>query len=139
VRLASEDIPLTWNLPPQILDKLNSVGSENLRSIEICARAGVKLGFGTDLFGHDCHPFQGGELELRGQVSKPIDVLRSATSINAEILQRSGELGCIKPGAFADILVLEGNPLKDLALFRVPVNNIPVVMKGGVFVRNAPA
>jgi imidazolonepropionase-like amidohydrolase len=127
------------NLPPQILDKINSVGSENLRSIEVCARAGVKLGFGTDLFGHDFHPFQGGELELRGQVSKPIDVLRSATSINAEILQRSGELGCIKPGALADILVLEGNPFRDLALFRTPLNNIPVVMKGGVFVRNALA
>jgi imidazolonepropionase-like amidohydrolase len=125
------------HLPPQILDKINSVGSEMLRSIEVCARAGVALGLGTDLFGHDFHPNQGGELELRGQVSKPIEVVRSATSINAEILQMPSELGCIKPGAFADILVLEGDPFSDLALFRTPLKNIPVIMKGGVFVRNS--
>jgi imidazolonepropionase-like amidohydrolase len=107
-----------------------------LRSIEVCARAGVKLGLGSDLLDHDFHPFQGGELELRGQVSKPIDVLRSATSINAEILQMPNELGCIKPGAFADILVLGANPFTELALFRTPLKNIPVVMKGGVIVRN---
>lgn len=124
------------NLLPQILEKISSVGSEMLRSIEVCARAGVKLGLGSDLLDHDFHPFQGGELELRGQVSKPIDVLRSATSINAEILQMPNELGCIKPGAFADILVLEANPFTELALFRTPLKNIPVVMKGGVIVRN---
>jgi imidazolonepropionase-like amidohydrolase len=94
------------------------------------------LGLGSDLLDHFFHPFQGGELELRGQVSKPIDVLRSATSINAEILQMSDKLGCIKPGAFADILVLEGNPFAELSLFRAPLKNIPIVTKGGVFVRN---
>jgi imidazolonepropionase-like amidohydrolase len=123
------------NLPPQILEKINSVGKENLRAIEICTRAGVKLGLGTDLLDHGFHPFQGGELELRGQVSKAIDVLRSATSINAEILQKSGELGCIRADALADILVLQGNPFTDLGLFRNPEKNIPVIMKGGVFVR----
>lgn len=124
------------NLPPAVVGKINSIGNEALPSIEVCARAGVKLGLGTDLLDHAFHPFQGGELELRGQVSKPIDVLRSATSINAEILQMPDELGCIKAGAFADILVLEGNPFADLGLFRTPRKNIPVIMKGGAIVRN---
>lgn len=124
------------NLSPEITKKINSVGNEALRSIEVCVRAGVKLGLGSDLMDHAFHPFQGGELALRGQVSTPIDVLRSATSINAEILQLPDELGCIKPGAFADILVLEGNPFASLDLFRAPVKNMPVIMKGGVFVRN---
>jgi imidazolonepropionase-like amidohydrolase len=123
-------------LSPAIIDKINSVGSEALRSIETLARAGVKLGLGSDLLDHAFHPFQGGELALRGQVAKPIDVLRSATSINAEILQLPGELGCIKAGAFADILVLEGNPFTDLGLFSTPQKNMPVIMKGGVFVQN---
>lgn len=123
-------------LPSAVIEKINSIDKEALRSIEVCMRAGVKLGFGTDLLDHAFHPYQGGELELRGQVSKPIDILRSVTSINAEILQMPDELGCIKAGALADILVLEGNPFDDLSLFRTPLKNIPVIMKGGVFVRN---
>jgi imidazolonepropionase-like amidohydrolase len=63
-------------------------------------------------------------------------VLRAATSVNAEILQKSGELGRIAPAAFADLLLLDSNPLEDLGLFRDPAR-IPVVMKAGEFVRNA--
>jgi imidazolonepropionase-like amidohydrolase len=124
------------NLAPAIVEKINSIDNQALRAIEVCSRAGVKLGFGTDLLDHAFHPFQGGEFELRGQVSKAVDVLRSATSINAEILQMPDQLGCIKAGAFADILVLEGDPFADLSLFREPRKNIPVIMKNGVMVRN---
>lgn len=123
-------------LDPAIVDKINSIGNESLQAVELCAKAGVKLGLGTDILDHKFHPEQGGEFELRAQVQKPIDVLRSATSINAEIVQMAGQLGCIKPGALADILVLDGDPFKDLSLFRNPLKTIPVVMKDGGFVRN---
>lgn len=123
-------------LDPAIIDKINSIGNESFRAVELCAKAGVKLGFGTDLLDHNFHPAQGGEFELRAEINKPIDVLRSATSINAEIVQMAGELGCIRPGALADILVLDGDPFKDLSLFRNPLTTIPVMMKDGVFVRN---
>lgn len=123
-------------LDPVIVDKINSIGNESLIALELCTKAGVKLGFGTDLLDHKFHPEQGGEFELRAQVSKPIDVLRSATSINAEIIQMAGQLGCIQPDALADILVLDGDPFKDLSLFRNPLKTIPVVMKDGGFVRN---
>ena len=86
-------------IPQMGIDKIKSLGNETLRSIENCVRAGVKLGLGADLLDHEFHPYQGGELELRGDVSSPLEVLRSATSVNAEILQKSDELGCIKPGA----------------------------------------
>lgn len=123
-------------IPAESLEKVKSIGDEAYRAIEICRRAGVRLGLGTDLLGHAFHPLQGGELELRGRVEKPIDVLRSATSINAELLQKSGELGRIAAGAHADILVLDGDPFRDLALFRDPAR-IPVVMKAGALIRNA--
>jgi imidazolonepropionase-like amidohydrolase len=122
-------------LAAESMDKLKGIGDQAYRAIEVCHRAGVQLGLGTDLLGHGFHPLQGGELELRGRVQRPIDVLRSATSINAALLQKSGELGQITAGACADILVLDGDPLKELALFREPAR-IPVVMKGGTFIRN---
>lgn len=108
-----------------------------LASIEACLRAGVKVGLGTDLLDRAFHGLQGGELALRAEVSRPIDVLRSATSVNAELLQMSGELGCIQPGALADILVVDGDPLAELNMFQEAEGTIPLVMKGGTLVRNA--
>ena len=123
-------------LPPASLEKIEGLYESYLSAIEACTRAGVRIGLGSDLLGHDYHPLQGGELALRGEVSPAIDVLRSATSVNAELLQQEGKLGCISPGAYADLIVLNGNPLVDLTLFQNPEKNIPVVMKGGAFLRN---
>ena len=67
----------------------------------------------------------------------PVDVLRSATSINAELIQRTGELGTIAPGALADILVVDGDPLADLGLLQEQGRHIPVIMKEGRFFKNA--
>jgi imidazolonepropionase-like amidohydrolase len=122
-------------ISPAMLQKRRSLGDAALRAIEVCRRNGVKLGLGTDLFDYESHPRQGGELELRARVDKPIDVLRSATSINAELLQLQGEIGVIAAGAHADLLVLDFDPLEDLSQFRHKAR-MPVVMKAGEFVRN---
>lgn len=121
---------------PEKLAFLKTVYRVMLESIERCRRAGVRLGLGTDLLGLDFHPHQCGELELRGEVEQPVDVLRSATSINAEIVQHSGLLGCIKPQAYADLIVVDGNPLQDLGVFRRPLETIPVIVKNGEIIRN---
>ena len=76
------------------------------------------------------------ELFLRGQVQPAIDVLRSATSVNAEIVQAEGELGVIAPGAFADIIVVDGNPLEDLSVFINAAESVALVMKAGDIVRS---
>ena len=94
----------------------------------------MKLGLGTDLFGPEYHPMQSREIELRCEVQAPIDVLRSATSVNAEIIQRSGELGTIALGARADLIALNDNPLKDPGIFSKP-GSMPLIVKGGEFVR----
>ena len=85
---------------------------------------------------HRFHLLQGGEFELCAETGRPIDVLRSATSVNAEILQKPDELGCIKPGAYADLLLLDRDPFKELSLFREPMRHMPIVMKRGEFIRN---
>jgi imidazolonepropionase-like amidohydrolase len=75
-------------------------------------------------------------LRLRGEVSAPIEVLRSATSVNADLLQCSGHLGCIREGALADLIVLNFDPLRSLEPFADAERNIVLVMKGGEIVRN---
>jgi imidazolonepropionase-like amidohydrolase len=124
------------NLPPMSHEKIKSLYDRILRAIETCTRAGVRIGLGADLLGSEFHELQGMELKLRGEVNSPLEVLRSATSVNAELLQQSDQLGCIKPEALADLIVLDFDPMKDLAPFTHAEQNIPLVMKNGEIVRN---
>ena len=123
-------------LPKVYADKLQGLGDDGLRSLEVCQAAGVPMGFGTDLLG-PLQDRQSQEFLIRSEVLAPVDVLRSATSINAALVQRPGELGTIAPGAVADILVVDGDPLGDLGLLQEQGRHIPVIMKEGRFCKNA--
>lgn len=112
------------------MDKLLEVRSKGLDAVEICRATGVKIGLGTDLLG-EMHIHQLDELKIRSEVDSPFDVLHSATAINAEIVQKPDELGCIRGGAYADILIIDGNPLEDLSLFYDNQKGIEVIIKGG--------
>src|SRR5580704_413172 len=101
--------------PPVSMDKLRRVSDSTLSGLEIMKRAGVKMGLGTDLLG-SLHVRQSTEFTLRARVLPAIDVLRSACTVNAELLRQPGKLGCIREGAFADILVVDGNPLEDISV-----------------------
>jgi imidazolonepropionase-like amidohydrolase len=109
---------------------------KGMEMIEHCTAAGVKLGFGTDLFApmlqYEMHEFR-----LRGEVSSPFEVLHSATAVNAELVQRQDDLGCVKQGAVADLIVVDGNPLEDLSVFWKERNPIWLVMKDGRIVHSA--
>ena len=122
-------------LPPSALDKVKEVQESALRALETNVRAGVKLGLGADLHGHRFHKRQGFELVLRGEVQPPIDVLRSATSINADLLQSTGQIGTVAPGAYADLILVDGEPLDDLSVFVEPETYLTMIMKGGRIVR----
>ena len=124
-----------FGLPRIFAEKLQGLGEDGLRSLEICQAAGVPMGFGTDLVG-PLQDRQSREFLIRGQVLAPIEILRSATSINAALIQRSGELGTIAPGAIADILVVDGDPLSDLGLLQEQGRHMPVIMKDGRFHKN---
>jgi len=105
-------------------------------SLEYLVRSGARIGMGTDLFEERFHPMQSREFEFRADIVKPIDQLRSATSINAEIMQKQGELGCLAPGAFADLIAIESNPLQDIHIMTRPEEQFAMIMKGGELVRN---
>jgi imidazolonepropionase-like amidohydrolase len=95
-------------------------------------RAGVRMGLGTDLLG-SLHVRQSTEFTLRAKVLPSIDVLRSACSVNAEILRETGRLGCIREGAAADILVADGNPLQDISVLGSGGDRLSIIMKEGRF------
>jgi len=121
-------------LPAASHEKLQGMFQRMAESIQICVQHGVRLGLGADLLDSRFHPMQGWELALRGEISPPLEVLRSATSINAEILQMRGQLGCIQPGAYADLLVVDGDPLRGLDMFRQPETALRLIMKAGELV-----
>lgn len=107
-----------------------------LGSLEVAVRHGVPIGFGTDLLG-ETHPFQAHELVIRARAMAPLDVLRSATVVNAALLERTGELGIVAPGALADLLAVEGNPLADLALLDGQGERLALIMRGGEIVHRS--
>jgi imidazolonepropionase-like amidohydrolase len=99
------------------------------------AKAKLPMAFGTDLLG-EMHKYQSEEFVIRGRVLPAADVIRSATTIAAQLLRMEGKLGCLKPGAFADIILVDGNPLKDLSVLTGQGARIPAIMKGGRLVKN---
>lgn len=123
-------------LPSSATEKVHAVNRRALEAVEACAAAGVKLGLGCDLHGDVFLQKQTHELMLRAQVQAPIDVLRSATSVNAEIVQMQGRLGQIAPGALADMILVDGDPTKDISVFAEPLRNVGYVIKDGITVRD---
>jgi imidazolonepropionase-like amidohydrolase len=117
-----------------MLDKLSKVREYGLRSLEICKAAGVKMGFGTDIIGDQELHTQ--EFLLRAEVLPVHEVIASATRVGAEVLRREGQLGVIAPGATADILVVDGNPLKNISLLAGHGEHLLVIMKDGRFHKN---
>jgi imidazolonepropionase-like amidohydrolase len=116
--------------PRHLMEKLDDVYSQGLEAVRICRQAGVKLGFGTDLLG-PMHRHQRDEFRLRAQVETPFEVLSSATAVNAEIIGMVGQLGTIAPGAYADLLVIDGNPLENLSLLYENSDAIHSIWKAG--------
>lgn len=103
-------------------------------AVALAREAGVQMGFGTDLFG-SLHGEQGREFRLRGEVQPAHEIIDSATRINARILQQEGKLGVIAPGAIADIIAVDGNPLDDIGLL-ADENAISLVIKDGQIFKN---
>jgi len=112
--------------------KLAEVREEGIRSLEILQRAGVKIGFGTDLLG-PMHRHQSHELVIRAEAMSPFDIIRSATIVNAELLNRAGELGVVAPGARADLIAVDGDPLAEISLLDGQGEHLTHIMKDGVF------
>jgi imidazolonepropionase-like amidohydrolase len=117
------------------LAKMEEVGKHARQAFDYCISEGVKTGFGTDLLG-TLHPYQNAEFVIRREFTAAAEVLKSATSVNATLLNRTGELGVVAANARADLLVVDGNPLRDIGLLERSEQTIQLIMKDGVLYKN---
>ncbi len=102
-------------------------------SFQKALRAGVKIVFGTDVGGFPWTEPIAQEFSRMVELGmSPTDAIRSATSRAAEMLARPGELGEIAPGAYADIIAVAGDPLKDIH----ELEHVRFVMKDGSVFKN---
>ncbi|MFD0858278.1 metal-dependent hydrolase family protein [Roseovarius aquimarinus] len=136
-----EDAGLTGGAVPKFL--LAQAGAQ--AGYEQAKALGLKIAWGTDILGTiDKGPFQSLEFTARRAYYTAPEIMMQATSGNAELFERSGArhpyqdgpLGVIEPGAYADLLLVDGNPLDDIALLTTPETSLALIMKGGVIHKN---
>ena len=73
---------------------------------------------------------------MRMELDAAVNVIRSATTVNAELLMQKGKLGTIAAGAYADLLIVDGDPLTDVRVLLDPEKNLKLIMKDGVIYKN---
>jgi imidazolonepropionase-like amidohydrolase len=122
-------------LPADVVGKLKEVIDGAIGALEMAHKAGIPIVYGTDLFA-DTHDWQLQEFIIRSEVQPPADLIRSATSTAARLLCREGELGVVAPGALADLLVIDGNPLDDIRVLTTPDQTLKLIMKQGTIHKN---
>ena len=124
-------------LPAASIVKVDDVRLRGMESLSIMQDAGLQMAYGSDLLG-GMQPHQSGEFELRGRVLSSQTVIQSATLIAAKLLRMEGQIGTLKPGAFADTIILDRDPLMDLSVLSGQGESINTIVKGGEIIKHNP-
>jgi imidazolonepropionase-like amidohydrolase len=117
-------------MPPELNKKVYDVLDAGAHALEIAASAGVRLVYGTDLLGI-MQRHQLNEFAIRAKVQSPIDILRAATTEAANLFRMSGEIGEVREGFLADLLIVDGDVLNSVDPWSRPEESIRLVMKEG--------
>jgi imidazolonepropionase-like amidohydrolase len=125
-----------FGLPADSIAKIEDVRASGLESLSIMREAGLPMAFGTDLLG-ETHGRQSEEFAILARVLPATEILASATTEAARLIGMEGRLGVVAPGAIADLLVVDGDPLRDAAVLASPERSVRLVMKAGAIHRNA--
>jgi imidazolonepropionase-like amidohydrolase len=115
--------------------KAARVSASGVQAIAIAKGEGVPIAFGSDLLGK-YHPQQSLEFVLRSGVMSATEILQSATSVAAKVLNQVGQLGVVAKGALADLLIVEGDPTLDAAVLSKPEQSLKLIMQAGKIHRN---
>jgi imidazolonepropionase-like amidohydrolase len=119
-----------FGFPPDSIAKIETVRTQGMHSLEVLRHAGVTMAFGTDLLG-ETQVRQSEEFAIRARVLPSADIFAAATTVPARLIGMEGRLGIVAPGAFADLLVVDGDPLADVALLSDPARTVRLVMQQG--------
>jgi imidazolonepropionase-like amidohydrolase len=122
-------------LSKMAMGQLAELTKSAVDALELARSAGVKIGHGSDLEGI-LHQYQSEEFGLKARVMTPMETIVAATATNAELMGMNGQLGVIAPGALADIVVIDGNPLTDLSLLGEQGAHMSLIMKDGVIYKD---
>ncbi|MDR1915841.1 MAG: amidohydrolase family protein [Synergistaceae bacterium] len=123
-----------FGIPAYFLRKMKFANESAQSALAFAVKAGLTIGSGADLVGPG-QPYKGRELELKSRVMGPMGAILSATKVNSEILKISDKVGSIETGKLADLLLLDGDPLKEISLFQNR-DRIQIIMQGGAFIKN---
>ena len=118
-----------WGMPAHWWKKVEEVLDSGFHALALAHAGGVRIAYGTDLLG-EMQSHQNQEFALRADVQPAIDIIRSATTVGAELLNRSGEIGVVAPGAYGDLIVLERDPVEDVRVLADP-EKFSYVIQGG--------
>lgn len=139
----STNVVVYEELPPGITDtqraKFEQVRDATDTMMKLAKKYHAKIGFGTDLINSlQMQARQNREFTLRSRWFSPLEILRQATAGNAELLALSGprnpypgKLGVVEPGAYADLLLINGDPFADISILEHPETALAFIMKDG--------
>jgi imidazolonepropionase-like amidohydrolase len=126
---------LEIGMPPELHAKIKTVLDVGARSLEVAKRHGLNMAYGTDLIG-PLHRHQTLEFKIRAEVLPVAEVIRSATCYAAELFRKVGEIGVVAPGARADLIAVNGNPLDKIDLLVGQGEQLALIMKDGRIYKN---
>jgi imidazolonepropionase-like amidohydrolase len=121
-------------VPDNVIRKIDEAREVGIRALRYAHEAGARIASGSDLLG----PLQdrkARELEIKTEVLSPMESLLSATKTNASLFGMQDEIGTLEEGKLADLLVVDGNPLEDIAVLQNK-SDLKLIMKGGRAYKN---
>lgn len=142
---ASFWVPGKDTIPEALYKKIKPVLEGTATVFELAKKYDINIGFGSDAYGDlGYESYALTEFTTRTKWYSPLEVLKQATSENARLLNLSGKinpytegkLGVIEVGAYADLLIYEGNPLEDIDVVAHPEKNLKLIMKDGKVYKN---
>jgi imidazolonepropionase-like amidohydrolase len=122
-------------IPENNVRKINEARDRGLEAVAMARKLGVRIASGSDLLG-PMQRFKGMELELKARVLGPMDAIVATTKTNAELLKKEKDLGAIEGEKLADLILVAGDPLKDIGIFQQYQEKISLIVQGGRVYKN---
>jgi imidazolonepropionase-like amidohydrolase len=117
------------------LNKISHVLDGGYKALELATRSKIRLAFGTDLLG-SLQKYQNREFEIRADFQSAIEILRSATTVGAELVGLKDSIGSIKLGSYADLIILNQDPLENIKILARPEKFLAIFSNGEIVKEN---